>query len=112
MASFNIGVCCIKKEVNITLSGVFETDSAERFFIELNKKLSNINPSEYLLKLEASEFETVTQETFPLLVNVIQLYESFKFKKIYFNLNINEIVKMQVNRAIKIAGLTNYEYIE
>lgn len=112
MASFNIGVYYIKKEVNITLSGVFAADSAERFFKELDKKLSNINPSEYILKFEASEFQAVTQETFPLLVRAFQFYESHKFKKIYFDLNINEIVKMQVNRAIKIAGLTNYEFIE
>lgn len=112
MASFKIGINHIKKEVNVALSGVFAPESAEQFFNEFNKRLFNINSNEYVLNIKGLDFQTVTQETFPLLVSAFQLYQSYNFINIYIKLSNNEIVKMQINRAITIAELMNYEYIE
>lgn len=111
-AFYTIKVNSLKKEVEMEVSGTFTPEKAEAFIEEYTNKVNTINAADFTLRLDCTSLDVVTQQQIPELEKCYVLYRESGFKKVIFEIHNNNIVKMQLNRLARKAGLTNVEISE
>lgn len=111
MKGYTINIEKEPKIFAITLKGNFGEDDIANYIEDFKKNLSTVNPSEYQLNFEASEFKVLPQELVPALKDCFEVYKQANFKKININVGNNTIQKMQVRRVINSIGITNFEFL-
>lgn len=67
-----------KKELKITIAGLFESDDAEVLVDQLKKEIQSIDLSQYTLILDAKDHRPVNPDAVPLQTKAIQFLDLFK----------------------------------
>ncbi|KOS67619.1 hypothetical protein AEA09_02980 [Lysinibacillus contaminans] len=94
-------------EMFVQIEGSFTEQQAKEFIADYNRNTSRIQPSNFTLRLDLKDLNLVTQELVPSLESCFLLYKQSNFNNIVLELNSNPILKMQMNRMARTAGLTN-----
>lgn len=67
-----------KKELKITIAGLFENDDAALLIDQLNQEIKNIDLSKYTLILDAKDHKSSNTKSAPLQLKIIQFLELYK----------------------------------
>ena len=111
MANYNISVNRPEKRLDIVCTGIVGGNDVKDFVDSFNKAVSTITPADYILNFDTSNFSVISQDMIPGIQGCFEMYQKLHFKKIRIKLNqSNPILKMQIDRVAKIAGLDNYEF--
>lgn len=84
---------------------------ADQFEKEFGAVLASINPADFTLEIDSMYMRVLTPEMAARLEGTMAFYKQAGFKKILIKLDNNSVLKMQVNRVARQAGLTNVEVI-
>lgn len=109
--SYDITLNKAEKKVFLYVSGKAEPDAIQGFFDEYNNMVAQIQPAEYELVVDCKEMQVVSPDMTEKLAASFELYKSTGFKKVIFEAS-SSIIKMQLNRIARQAGLSNAEVIE
>lgn len=106
--SYTMAVNSIKKSVDMTVSGSFTPQQAEKFIADYNSKVSSIKADEFVLNFDCRDLNLVTQDMIPSLEACFQLYSKTGFNKVVIGIKKNSaILKMQLGRIGRNNGLKN-----
>ncbi|SES17860.1 hypothetical protein SAMN04487944_1226 [Gracilibacillus ureilyticus] len=94
-----------KKVVNMAVAGKMTMEDAELFVKEYNAKIGPINGEEFELMVDCTEMKVLTPEMGANLEEVMKMYKNTGFKKITYMIKENNILKMQLTRISRNAGL-------
>ena len=112
MQKTGIQVNVAKKVMNISVNGRMGKEDAKVFLDDYLAKTKAINAGEYTLEVDCTEMQVLTQDMYDELVHVMSLYKSSGFKHITFIVKSNQVLKMQLSRLGRNAGLTNASYVD
>jgi hypothetical protein len=98
------------KEITIILEGAFDEQATQAFVNDFKAEMGKINPSEYVITFDASNFNVLKQEMIPVLEGCFKLYKELNFKEIKMILG-TPVLNMQVNRVARMAGLDNFSIV-
>lgn len=112
MKKANILLNTVKKTVSIQVKGRMTKEDSALFIEEYNKKINSINPAEYTLEVDCVEMPVVTPEMAEELTGVMGLYKSTGFNKVIFQIKDSSVLKMQLSRIARNAGLTNAAVVD
>ena len=93
------------KKVTIEVIGSFVPEKEKEFFDNYKQISSQINPSEYTLIIDCTSMNIVTQNYVDKLGATFGLYKQTGFGNVIMKLSASAIVKMQLHRLAKNAGL-------
>jgi len=102
---FKFNLDKIAKKVTIEVIGSFVPEKEKEFMDNYTRISSEINPSEYTLFLDSTSMNIVTQSYVDKLGATFGLYKQTGFKNVLMKLSASAVVKMQLNRLAKNAGL-------
>ncbi|RDW16186.1 hypothetical protein [Oceanobacillus chungangensis] len=100
------------KTIDMTVSGSFTPEKAEEFVADYKRIVAGVKANEYTLKFDCRDLNVVTQEMIPPLEFCMKLYKESGFEKVEVGIKKSAIIKMQLNRIARSAGLTNFEVAE
>lgn len=109
---YSIEVNSVQKVVNMEVGGSFTPEKVEQFLKDYNQNINSIQAAQYELRFDCLSLEIVTQDMVPHLQGCFELYKSSGFKKVVVEIKKNAIIKMQLNRIAKNAGLDAFEVVE
>ena len=105
---YTINVNRVKKSIDMTVSGTFTPEQANKFIADYNSKLSGINAGEYVLNFDCRDLNLVTQDMIPSLEACLQMYNKTGFNKVVAGIKKGSpILKMQLSRLARNNGLKN-----
>lgn len=110
--TYLVNVSTIKKTVNVRVGKDLTLEEGRKFVEEYNKKTSAIEGKSFVLNVDCTSMQVFTPEMAAGLVNVFEMYKKAAYSKITFTVQKNLIVKMQLNRIIRSATLSNAEVLE
>jgi hypothetical protein len=113
MKKTGIQVNAIRKIMSISVTGRMGQDDAKVFLEQYNASTNSINAKDYTLEIDCTEMQLLTKDMYDELAHVMGLYKSTGFKHVEFAFkSSNQILKMQLGRLAKGAGLTNISFKE
>lgn len=111
--SYEIAVDSLKKTVNIYVSGSADPEAIQGFLNEYNSAVNKIQVNDFSLIVDCKEMSVETQDKIGKLEQVFKMYQQTGFKDIAFTVkSSNGVLKMQLNRIIRISGVTNAKIVE
>ena len=110
MRKTSVTVTPVKKEVHIFVKGKMTIEDARFFIKDYQTKTSSIKGAEYELIVDCTDMEVLTQDMTDNLTEVMKMYKQTEFKKVTFQVN-KSILKMQLGRIVRTAGLTQSEIV-
>ncbi|MEG0450105.1 MAG: hypothetical protein RR595_09630 [Lysinibacillus sp.] len=99
------------KKVNICVGDQITLAEAEKFDKEFGSTLSSIDASSFELHIDSTNMKVLTPDLAVKLGGAMGLYKQAGFKKIVIELSQSTVLKMQVSRLVREAGLTNTEVV-
>lgn len=96
-------------ELDISFEGSFTPDDAKHFVEDFNKAVAAVNPADCHLNLDGSKLAISPAQMVDLLRSCFVLYKNAGFQHVTLNPGSNAVLRMQVNRLAKEAGLTDFE---
>ena len=103
---FNFSLDKSTKKVTIEVIGSFVPEKEKEFLDKYKQISSQINPSEYTLIIDCTSANVLSQSYVDKLGEMFGLYKQTGFGNVIMNLSTSSaIVKMQLNRLAKNAGL-------
>lgn len=109
---YTIQVNSTQNAVNMEVGGSYTPEKVEQFLKDYHNKIDPIPASQYELHFDCRSLNIVTQDMVPHLQGCLELYKTSGFKKVVVEIVKNPIIKMQLNRIAKNAGLDSFEVIE
>lgn len=100
------------KVVNMTVAGQMTMEDAKLFVGEYKTKIGPLNGSEFDLVVDCTEMKVLTPELSEDLTGVMKMYKDTGFKTVTYNIKGNAILKMQLTRICRNAGLTQGKVAE
>jgi hypothetical protein len=97
--------------LTVTLSGSFDQPQAEQYVKDFQAEVAKIQPSKTEMRFLASEHSIVGANMQQDLIDCLNLYKSFGFKKVVVDFGSNVIMKMQAKRLASSIGFPNLEII-
>ncbi|MFJ7933244.1 hypothetical protein [Sporosarcina sp. NPDC096371] len=110
--SYTMNVSIATKTIDVRIVGRFSQAKAEAFIKDYQSKVGSIKADEFTLKLDCGDMDIVTPEMIPALESCFQMYKASGFKKVEFGIKKNPVIKMQMARLGRGAGMTNLEIAE
>ena len=105
---YTMNVNRVKKSIDMTVSGTFTPEQANKFVADYNSKISGINANEFVLNFDCRELDLVTQDMVPSLEACLQMYNKTGFNKVVIGIKKGSpILKMQLSRLGRNNGLKN-----
>lgn len=101
----------VGKKVGITVGDQMTPAEAMKFEQEFKALLNSINASEFELEINGTNMNVLTPDMASRLQGVMGIYQQAGFKKVLIKTQNNPVLKMQINRVARQAGLTNMEII-
>lgn len=95
--------------MNTSFSGAFTPENAQAFVNDFKKEAAKVNPATCTLNLDGSKLAISPAQMVDLLRNCFVMYKTMGFNHIILNPGANAVLRMQVNRLAKEAGLTDFE---
>ena len=106
-AGYTINVNLISKVIDISVRGTFSIELVQAFLTEYQQKVSSISAKDFILKVDSTDMNIITQEMLPKLEISFNMYKESGFKEIQFIIKQSATIKMQLNRVARNTGLTN-----
>lgn len=101
-----------KRLVNMTVAGQMTMEDAQKFINEYKSKIGPLNGPDYVLEVDCTEMKILTPEMSEDLLGVMKMYKETGFNKIKYTIKNNQILKMQLSRISRNAGLAQSEVVE
>ena len=99
--------------MNIYISGSADPEAIQGFLKEYNSAVNNIQVSDFALIVDCQEMSVETQDKVKKLEEIFKMYQQTGFKDILFTVKAsNTILKMQLNRIIRMSGVTNAKLVD
>ena len=111
-AKYSIKVNRIKKVVEMMVGESFTDEDVKNFVNDYLKNMSSIDTSAYTLEVDCTTMKVVEAKMAPKLEASFNMYKESGFNKVIFQISKNTVLKMQLNRIARGAGLTNSEVVE
>lgn len=108
MAKTTIQVNSVKKVVNMTVAGRMTMSDAELFIKEYQVKIGPLNGPDFELEVDATDMQVLTPEMTENLTEVMKMYKKTGFKKVTVIITQTPVLKMQLSRIARNAGLTQF----
>ena len=96
----------IKKVVAFSVAEKVTMEEAKLFISEYNAKMKTINAAEYTLEVDCTSMNVLDQNMAANLTDVMKMYKETGFIKVIFKINTSPILKMQLARVARNAGLS------
>ncbi|ASV68686.1 hypothetical protein MKX67_17400 [Cytobacillus sp. FSL W7-1323] len=93
------------KIVNMSVAGQMTMEDAKLFVEEYVAKIGPINGPDYDLFVDCTEMKLLSQELSDNLTEVMKMYKETGFKKVIYTIKENVVLKMQLARVARNAGL-------
>jgi hypothetical protein len=110
--SYEINVKRVQKTIEMAVRGAFTPEQAGQFHKDYEHEIGSIKADEFVLKVDCLDMTVITQDMIPKLQYSLEMYKKSGFKTIQVLINKSMIIKMQINRVARNAGLTNLEMVE
>lgn len=107
MGSYNITTSI--GQINVSLEGSFTPENAQNFVKDFKTEVTKVNPATCHLVLDGTRLAISPAQMVDLLRNCFAMYKGMGFKRITMNPGSNVVLRMQVSRLAKEAGLTGFE---
>lgn len=105
MKKFDMSLDKSNKELKVKAWGMYGIEDANSFVKDFIKTTFSIKASEFILCFDAAELKVFTGEVVPVMEKCFEIYKDFGFKKVLMEAGSNAILKMQLKRVGKNAGL-------
>lgn len=113
VGTYSIKLTKAMKKVDMVVGGTFTPEQAIAFVEDYQSKLAGITANEFDLHFDCRGLDIITPEMTPSVVSCLDLYKATGFKKVIIGIKQGSpILKMQLNRLGRTAGLTNLEVNE
>lgn len=99
------------KKVEVTVGEQMSIPEAQRFATEFQHTAASVDASNFELDVDCTGMKVLNQEMAEALEAAMGLYLQAGFKKVIFVVQNNTILKMQLSRIARKAGLTNADVI-
>lgn len=94
------------------VKGSFTNEDVINFVNDYQAKVNSINAKDFTLEVDCTTMDILTKDMVPSLENSFKMYNESGFNKVVFSIVKNPVLKMQLGRIAKNAGLTNSEVVE
>lgn len=111
MGTFILLTDTVNKVIDIELDGTFSEDDGIRSIQAYQQTINPINPLEYELKIDCIKLNVTSPDVVPVLESCFVMFKRDGFIKVTLLLDNNPILKMQLARLGRKAGLENLEII-
>ncbi|WP_422659471.1 hypothetical protein ACK8P5_02740 [Paenibacillus sp. EC2-1] len=109
---FNITINEGTKTMDMMVSGTFTAQDYENFVKDYIAKTSSIDATQYLLEVDCRAMDLLTPGEVEKLQGSFTRYKETGFHKVIFIVTqAQSIIKMQLGRVARTAGLTNSEVV-
>jgi hypothetical protein len=98
-------------DISVVCEGVFTMEDASGYVEEFKKAAAQVNPATSHLVLDGSGLRVSSQEMVGMLTNIIAMYKDMGFQDITMDLGKSAVVKMQIRRLAKEAGLNQFKLL-
>lgn len=112
VGSYSMKLNTAKKTVDMVVGGTFTPEQAEAFVKDYQTKLSSVKANEFDLHFNCGDLDVINKEMTESVVACLNLYKATGFSKVIIGIKKNPILKMQLNRLGRTAGMTNLEISE
>lgn len=112
MKKTSIVVNSARKLVNMSVAGKMTMEDANLFLQDYKTKIDPIAGQQYDLVVDCTDMAVLTQDMVDNLTGVMKMYKETGFNQITYQIKENVVLKMQLNRIAKNAGLTNSQVVE
>ena len=109
---YSIKVNKATKVIEISIIGSFTPEQAKAFHTDYQAKVSSIVAEDFILKVDCTDMNIITQEMLPKLEISFNMYKESGFKEVQFIIKQSATIKMQLNRVARNTGLTNAVVVE
>ncbi|MEC0181528.1 hypothetical protein P4H61_08440 [Paenibacillus peoriae] len=110
--SYNIEVNQAMKTVHMAVNGVFSQEEYESFVRDYVAKTSSIQASVFTLTVDCTQMELLGPEEVEKLKGSFVRYKETGFAKVVFHISLQQtIIKMQLGRVAREAGLNNVDIV-
>lgn len=109
--TFKINKNALAKKIDVSVGDKMTVAEAERFANEFQRTVAGIDASSFELHVDCTSMKVLTPELSEKLTGAMQLYRQAGFKKVIFLTQNDPILKMQLSRVARTAGLTNAEVL-
>lgn len=97
----------LNKVVTFAVAEKITMEEAKLFVSEYKVKMKTINAAEYTLEADCTSMRVLDQDNAANLTDVMKMYKETGFKKIILKISNNNILKMQLSRVARNAGLSD-----
>ncbi|MBT2290821.1 hypothetical protein J7E73_17110 [Paenibacillus albidus] len=111
MGKFVLKTDTAKKVINIELDGTFTEEDGVKSIQAYQQTINPINPADYELQIDCRKLNVTAPDVVPLLEGCFVMFKSDGFVRVNLTLENNPILKMQLARLGRKAGLDNLEII-
>ncbi|HWK23591.1 MAG TPA: hypothetical protein VNS08_11235 [Ureibacillus sp.] len=111
VATFKITKNVVKKVIDLTVGDQMTLEEADRFAREFQRTAKSIDASSWTLDVDCTGMKVLTQDLTLKLTGAMGLYKEAGFQKVIFTVKENNILKMQLMRVARTAGLNNFEVV-
>lgn len=111
MNTYKIDKNIAAKNVRIFVGDKMTVTEAENFMRDFKQTVASIKASDFELIIDSVKMNVLTQELTDKLTQTMSIYKQAGFKKIIIEIQNNAVLKMQVSRVMRQAGLTDAEVV-
>ncbi|WP_151734445.1 hypothetical protein [Paenibacillus tengchongensis] len=107
MGKFVLNTDEIHKQIYIELEGIFSEEDGLLSMQSYQQLVNPLDPSEYELRIDCTKLNVTAPDVVPLLESCFIMFKNDGFTKVVLTLEYNPILKMQLARLGRKAGLEN-----
>ncbi|OBZ18813.1 hypothetical protein A8L34_04450 [Bacillus sp. FJAT-27264] len=111
MGKFILNTDSVKKIINVELDGTFSEEDGIKSIQAYQQTINPITPADYELHFDCRKLNVTAPNVVPLLEGCFVMIHKDGFVKVKLTLENNPILKMQLARLGRKAGLDNLEII-
>ena len=111
MGKFILKTDTEKKVIHIELEGTFSEDDGLRSIQAYQQTVNPITPTDYELNIDCMKLNVTEPDVVPILESCFVMFKSDGFVKVRLLLENNPLLKMQLSRLGRKAGLDNLEIV-
>ncbi|MFD1774768.1 hypothetical protein [Paenibacillus rhizophilus] len=111
MGKFILNTDSAKKVINIELEGTFTEEDGLKSIQAYQETINPITPADYQLDIDCRKLNVTSPDVVPLLEGCFMMFKKDGFERVKLTLENNPVLKMQLARLGRKAGLENLEII-
>lgn len=109
---YTINVNQGQQTIDMAVKGTFTPEQAQNFHRDYQSRVGSITAQNFTLKVDCMDMNVITQDMLPKLQVSFEMYKASGFKNVQFLIKKSPVIKMQLMRVARNAGLVNAEVVE